>query len=55
MKINNSQKTAEDLYSKISIDSKNFKTIDELSVNYQHQLHQLEKDSIEKSTYFLYK
>lgn len=49
------QKTAENLYSTIKIDGKNFKTIDELSADYQRQIQQIKKDSIEKSTYFLCK
>lgn len=51
----NNQKTAENLYSKIKIDSKNYKSIDELSAKYQHQVQQIKKDSIEKSVYFLCK
>ena len=51
----NNQKTAENLYSKIKIDSKNYKSIDELSAKYQQQVQQIKKDSIEKSVYFLCK
>lgn len=49
------QKTAENLYSKINIDGKDFKSVDELSVKYQKQVQQIERDSIEKSAYFLCK
>lgn len=51
----NNQKTAENLYSKIKIDNKNYKSIDELSAKYQQQVQQIKKDSIEKSVYFLCK
>lgn len=51
----NNQKTAEDLFSKIKIDGKNFKSINELSANYQHQVQQIKRDSVEKSFYFLCK
>lgn len=51
----NNQKIAENLYSKIKIDGKKFKTIDELSADYQRQIQQIKKDSIEKSTFFLCK
>lgn len=49
----NNQKIAENLYSIINIDGKNFKSVDELSAKYLKQVHQMEKDSIEKSAYFL--
>lgn len=49
------QKTAENLYSKINIDGKDFKSVGELSVKYQKQVQQIERDSIEKSAYFLCK
>lgn len=59
MEMNNkeidNQKTAENLYSKINIDGKDFKSVGELSVKYQKQVQQIERDSIEKSAYFLCK
>lgn len=54
-KEDNKQKIAENLYSKLKINSNNFKSINELSAQYQRQVQQIRKDSIEKSTYFLCK
>ena len=51
----NTQKIAEDLYSKINIDGKDFKSISELSANYTQQVQQIKKDSIKKPSYFLCK
>ena len=51
----NNQEAANEVYRKLNIDKITFPSMEEIGANYQKQMINMQRDSIEKSSYFLCK
>ena len=53
--ISDTEKMANEVYKQLNIDQKTFPSLEELGANYQKQMIDMQRESIEKSSYSLCK